>query len=211
MKVVICSANIGGIDEIHPPVKQLEPYELHYFTDQYLPFPLPNLNNRLKGKYFKTQAHRFINADIFIWIDGSVEIIDGHFVKWIQMQLSDAEIIAELHHERNNVYDELLCIINGIKSGKGYLMTRYANEPLKQEMDFYREQSMPSSFPLYKCSFFAWKVNDRTKEFFNQWWDMILKFSNFDQTAFSYVSWKLKVPVKPIDPSEYLIRHKHKP
>src|SRR6478609_3164649 len=141
-RVAIVTANIGGIDEIFPPIKQFHEYELCYFTENTLPFPLPHLNNRMKGKYFKTQAHRFLDHDVFIWIDGSIEVISKDFIKTCCDELSRYDVISSLHAQRKTPYKELEYVIDKMKAGDKYLLRRYARQPLYREYDFYKDNKL---------------------------------------------------------------------
>lgn len=208
-KVAIMTCNIGGIDQIHAPAQQTLPFEFFYYSENNLPFPLPALNNRLKGKYFKTQAHKFLDHDIFIWIDGSVEILSENFVELISDELSGNEIIIQRHAHRNNVYQELNYISNKMNEGNGYLLKRYAGQPFKLEAEFYSRKGMPKDFPLFQCSFFARENNKRMNSIFDQWWDMILRYSNFDQSQFSYVAWRNSLKIKSLEEDNLFVRHKH--
>lgn len=208
MKIALITANIGGIDEIHAPVKQKEDYEFIYITENTLPFPLPNFNNRMKGKYFKTQPHTFLDHDIFIWLDSSVEIIDGTFITWVKEKLKDHEFVCSLHPERDNVYDEIGYITTMMSSGNKYLLERYAGQPFEQEKLFYVGNGMFG--PLYNGWFYATRNNHRMNKVLNEWWELIVRYTNFDQTQLSYVLWKHNVKVNVVDTSDYLVRHKHK-
>lgn len=203
------TANIGGIDEVNPPVKQSAGYDFYYYTENNLPFPLPNLNNRMKGKYFKTQAHKFLDHDIFIWIDGSIEITSVDFVKTCVKLLERNDIVMAEHGERKNAYEELLYIIEGMKKGSPYLLRRYAKQPLYAEFKYYKEAGMPKDVPLYFCSFFARKNSESVNIMFDDWFDHTLRFSNLDQAAFSFAQWRANLNIGIIDTSKLFIRHKH--
>ncbi len=208
MKVALVCANIG-IDSIHIPPQQTAEYELFYYTENTLPFPLPSFNNRLKGKYIKTQTHRFLEHDIFIWVDGNIEIITPEFIATCLNELSDNDILIEQHKTRANAYEEIDYIHEHLRKGSPYLLKRYAKAPLHDEYRYYREQGLPFEFPLYQCSFFARNNDAFTNNVFNDWWDHILRFSNFDQTQFSYVAWKHSIDIKAIEIDHLLIRHRH--
>ena len=211
MKIALLTANIGNIDEIRAPVKQRKKYDFFYFTENTLPFPLPNLDNRMKGKYFKTQAHKFLDHDIFIWIDGSRQVKDGTFIDWVIESLTDdIDIMIALHSERKNVYEEIEYVQAMIKNGSQYLLNRYANQPFDAEYNFYRKEGLPASWPLFQCSFFARWNSAQMNDIFDQWWDMILRYTNFDQTQFSYVMWKNEPSIKVVETEVYLDIFKHK-
>ena len=60
MRIALLTANIGGIDKVVEPTKQNIPFDYFCYTENNLPFPLPNLSNRMKGKYLKMLTHRFL-------------------------------------------------------------------------------------------------------------------------------------------------------
>lgn len=208
-KICLISCNIGDIDSIYPPAKQSQGFELFYYSENTLPFPLPNLDNRMRGKYLKTQSHKFINAEIIIWCDASIEIISPDFIQTCIDHLKDNDIVITKHSQRKNVYEELEYIIDRMKAGDRYLLKRYARQPLYQEYEFYKENKMPKDFPLFGCYFFARWNNDRVNEMFNDWWDLILRYSNFDQTQFAYAAWKHKAKINVIEGKDLFIRNRH--
>lgn len=182
---MILSANIGNFDTIQEP-----PYgvKFHCYTEKDLPFPLPNLDNRLKGKYIKIQTHRFRLDDYWIWVDGSVQIVSDRFTKFMRTQLEGHDVAIPLHPDRANVFEEIKYILENM--GKDYLKSRYENEPLAEELAFYLQQGLPTDFPLYACRAFARVNSPKVNAAFNDWWMGCLEYSNFDQTYFSYIAWK---------------------
>ena len=223
VKVAVISCNIGAVDEIFPPCKQSIEYDLFYYTESTLPFPLPNLDNRMRGKYLKVQSHKFLpDYDIYIWLDASVEIISKDFIKDCVLELTNSievdddqiesykySVVMAKHSQRTNVYEELEYIIDKMKKGDRYLLKRYARQPLYLEYEFYRKNGMPKDYPLYNCSFFARWNDEKTNKIFDDIWDLILRYSNFDQTQFSYCLWKHDAKVNVIETKDYFIRNKH--
>lgn len=196
---MILSANIGNFDK--PIVPWTVGAQIRCYTEANLPHPLPNLNNRLKGKYIKIMAHRFLDAQRYIWIDGSVQPLNDLFQREMYGMLreSGADVVIAKHPERKGVYEELDYIAAGMKDGKQYLIDRYANEPLNAEFQFYEKQGLPYDFPLYVCRMFARQCTPKVNEAFNDWWLGCLEYSNFDQTYFSYVVWKHKLKIATFD------------
>ncbi len=214
-RIALISANIGSFDPVFDVVKQSIDCDVFYYTERNLPHPLPNLNNRLRGKYLKIMTHRFLpNYDIFVWVDGSVEITDPKFVQRLVEKVRHDQISMCVHPERKNAYDELDYILTSIDNGKEYLVARYANEPLAEEMLFYKNNHLPEDYPLYVCRFFARRNVPLVNACFEDWWNGVLEYSNFDQTMFSYMSWKHGLSIAPLDYKgivENLIKvHKHK-
>lgn len=200
MKISILTASIGGIDEIKGIPRQTIPTEYRPYFDNNLPFPLPNLNNRLKSKYVKIQSHRFLDSHIFIWVDGRVEITADVFTEEIVKHLGDNDVAIFRHPERETAYNEIDFMIDKITEGNNYLLSRYGNQALEEERDFYFNYLSARS-PLYACTVFARKNNPQTNEAFNEWWRRCIEFSYFDQTMFSYACKDLKI--KELDRKDF--------
>lgn len=199
-KVALICANIGSFDPVFPIKHQLYDYDLFYYTENNLPFPLPNLNSRLKSKYVKIQTHRFLpDYNIYIWIDGSVEIISERFVSRMVELIKESDMAITVHPERSNVYQEINYILDNIDAGKEYLIKRYANEPLAEEAIFYKNKHLPEDHPLYITRLFARWNHERVNRCFDDWWNGCIEFANFDQSMFSYVSWKHGLKIAEFD------------
>jgi len=209
MTVAVEICNIGNSDEIYPLCAQSYQYELFYYTESTLPFPLPNLDNRMKGKYFKTQAHKFLNHDIIIHLDASIEVINPDFIQICIDQLLNNDVVISQHEQRKNVYEELEHIIDEMKLGNRYLLKRYVKQPLYAEYEFYKKSGMPKSYPLYNCSFFARWNSDKINTAFNDWFDYILRYSNFDQSQFAFSAWKNDLKMNVIEVKDLFIRNRH--
>lgn len=203
--ISLVSANIGGIDLERAMPQQTREHHYHYFTRP--PYPLPNLNNRLKGKYCKILTHRILGSDIFIWIDGSVQILTEDFVEWCCEQVKDCDVAISRHPDRTNVFDEIDYILRNTDTST-YLSQRYSEEPFVQERAFYEKKGLPRDFPLYACWFFVRKNNNKLNNVFDDWWMRVLEFTNFDQTQFSYCAWKHRLEIKEVT-TERLLRHPH--
>ena len=167
LKVALISANINSFDEptIIPAGMKCDTY---VYTEKIFPFPLKNLNPRLQGKYIKINTHRFLPGyDAYIWIDGSVEIKDKKFISHVMKALDGKDVAISTHYERKNVYEEIEYILARIEEGKEYLITRYANEPLAEELLFYKNNRLPEDHPLYICRFFARWNNEKVNRVFD--------------------------------------------
>lgn len=201
---MILTANIGHFDVDHE--HQVPVYVYH---DSNLPFPLPNLNNRLRGKYVKIMTHRFSASERFIWLDGSVKVTSKRFQKamYLLMDESGADVVICRHPDRLNVYDEISYILSAIKDGKPYLKERYENEPLAEELAFYLQQGLPKDFPLYACRLFCRANTPKVNAAFDDWWLGCLEYSNFDQTYFSYICWRHGLRVKAVEYSDIFGRY----
>lgn len=212
MKIAVITAIFGGMDTPKPFVEQSVQCDRIVITEANSPFPLPNLPPRLQAKYFKLQAHCvFTGYDIYVWIDGNIEITSPDFVKVMTENLNGIRI--QKHHERATIGEEIEHIL---ASENPYVTTRYGKQPLKQEYEYYLSQGMPENALLYSCNIFAFNKYRNGGGFLNFWWDLVLGWSWFDQSAFSYLAAGLNrfVEIEPIDlgayyANPYFIHHNH--
>ncbi len=215
MKIAVVTAIFGGKDTQKPFAAQSVPCDYFCFTEANSPVPLPNLPDRLKAKYFKLQMHRVLPGyDAYVWIDGNVEVTSADFVKVMTDDLSGIRI--QKHHERQTIGEEIDFIM---KSDNVYLTTRYGAQPLKQEYEFYLNDGMRESAPLYSCNIFSYKTvhphrgDTVSVDFMNNWWMLCLEWSWFDQSAFSFLQYwdgcVETVELGPMFNNPHFVLHSH--
>lgn len=197
IRVAVVSAVFGGVDTWKPFCKQVLPEwaewaGLYRYDESNSPVPLPNLPDRLKAKYFKTQCYRVNNweqcrADVVVWIDGNIEVIRPDFVeKMITPIKNGPSFTIQKHHERRSIKEEIDFILS---TDNPYLLIRYGKQPLAKEYEYYIGRGMSPDAHLYSCNVFAAKVtNQYIESMLNEWWRLCLEWSWFDQSAFSYLA-----------------------
>lgn len=203
MKIALITANIGNFDQIKGIPRQTIDVDYYCYFDNNLPFPLPNLNNRLKSKYVKIQTHRFLpNYDAYIWIDGRVEITADVFCEEMIKGLGDNDVAIFDHPERSTVNEEMGYMQEQFRLGNHYLLSRYGNQDMKAEDIFYQREGM-GKYPLFACTIFARKNNEKVNAAFNEWWRRCIEFSYFDQTMFTYAGYKHELTVNTLDRKDF--------
>ena len=219
MKIAVLTAIFGGKDTPKPFPAQSVPCDYFCFTEENTPVPLPNLPDRLKAKYFKLQAHRVLPGyDAYVWIDGNIEVKSSEFVAKMVECFEYDEIAIQRHHERKTIGEEIDFIA---ASENPYLTTRYSREMLQDEYKFYLKSGMPAHAPLYSCNIFAWDNSDyqhpSPADFFDEWWNLALAWTWFDQSAFSFLMWKhwkdfeivWQLDLGPMFDNPYFTLHSH--
>lgn len=202
-KVAVVTANIGGFDPIFGMCKQTREFDFHYFTESNLPFPLPNLNNRLKSKYIKICMHRFLpDYDVYIWVDGRIKIIADSFVANLLFELQGHDAVFYKHRERKTPYQELNYILDCFKHGNDYLINRYINQSLEKELDLFTKEQVPIDSQLYMTGVFARWNQPSANDKFDEWWKRCIEYSYFDQAMLSYIEQIHKLKIKGLDYDE---------
>jgi hypothetical protein len=188
MKIAVISANIGGIDTPKQMPKQNIDFDYFYFNEGNLPVPMTGLDNRLKAKLFKMQAHKlFPNYDILIWMDSNIQVKTNDFIDTMVNALTlDFDIAISKHPSRNCIYEETQFIVDEIAKGNKYLSTRYNSEALINEAQHFRANSHRENAGLYWCGLFARRNNKKVNAFFDQWYMDNILWGNFDQTNFVF-------------------------
>lgn len=213
MKIAVITAIFGDMEQPKPFCQQSVNCDRIVITEQNSPFPLPNLPPRLQAKYFKLQPHRvWPEYDVFVWIDGNIEVTSPDFVKVMTENLSGIRI--QRHHERQTIGEEIAHIL---ASDNLYVTTRYGNQPLKQEYEHYLnggglKGNMPPEAPLYSCNIFAFDAGYK-RWYIDEWWNLVLKWSWFDQSAFSFLAWRYReadiIELGQMFDNPYFILHPH--
>lgn len=209
MKIAVITAIFGGMEAPKPFVAQSIECDRIVITEENTPVPLPNLPPRLRAKYFKLQAHRiWPEYDFFVWIDGNIEVKSSDFVAVMVEVAKNRGIAIQRHHERQTIKEEIEFILS---SENPYLKVRYGAQPLQAEYEYYLRSGMPENALLYSCNIFAYCHSETW--FFNQWWNLVLCWSWFDQSAFSFLAHQnfgvTPVELGPMFDNQYFTLHPH--
>lgn len=200
---------MGGIDtQKILPTQSVNVIQKHFSDVDAKTFE--GMNHRTRALYFKSQAHAVIDADYIIYVDGKVQVLSRDFNAHIMDALRGNLFAMLKHGERTCIYEEVDYIEDQIKKGSQYLATRYANRPLRNEVEYYRREGYPANNGLNDCSIFAYKVEPYICRRLDEWWDMIKDNKTFDQTAIQYVMWRSNVKIAPIvfkDGMYKLVKH----
>lgn len=184
MQVAVICANIGNIDTVHGIPRQNTPCDYYYYTENNLPFPLPNLNARMRSKYIKIMMHRFLPGyDAYIWIDGKVEVLTNNFVELMLKNLPGNDVCIFRHPERKNPIEEIEFIEQHMRQGSKYVLSRYGDQQIHREKEI-----VTPKMELYETTLFARWNREDVNEAFQLWWNLVIEYSCFDQASFSNIT-----------------------
>lgn len=188
MKIIVLTANIGGIDTDNAFPAQDIACDFRSITDFNLGFPMEELSSRMKAKFFKLQSHRlFPGYDAYVWMDSSFQIVNKSFASYMTGKLEHCDIAITKHPDRDCIYDEADFVMRGIMNGDMYLVKRYKIDNIQRERNYYMSLSFPAKKGLFACGLFARKNNEATNGLFDRWWESCLKWSSFDQLSFPFL------------------------
>jgi len=199
-KIVIYTAISGlGRDCLKDPV-QIPGVDYVCFTDQptksavwdIRPFEFAFGANGITAKHPKILPHEYFpDHELSIWIDGNMcpkeNIVDAAFDF-----LKDKPMSLHKHPRRECLYDEGEFIK---KIGKASF------EEVQPQLDAYNVLGMPKHFGLWECGMlFRYHNNPIIVSAMEEWWNQLIEFEQFnDQIPFSFIVWKLDLPVNTID------------
>lgn len=202
MRVALVSAIFGGIDQPKSVPPQSVSHDLHQFTEHNSPFPLPDLDDRMRAKYFKLQTHRVLpDYDAYVWIDGSVQIESPEFLASILRMMPIRGITLNPHPLRSGIVEEADYILGELEQGSPYFEHRYQPDIIKAEVEFCLKEGYQDDLGLFECGVFARPNTGLLNDFFDDWWRHCLTWCCFDQNAFPYLAWKHKLDIIPFKSS----------
>ena len=82
-------------------------------------------------------------------------------------------------------------------------MSKYENQKiLEQIINYYYKGYIDSK--LYEAGLFIFKNKEKMNNFFNDWWQEILKYSYQDQISLPFVLWKNNINPKILNEKEFI-------
>jgi hypothetical protein len=190
--IVVCTAIYGNCDTLKQPMR-VGPCRYVCFTDkewlsptwQIIVKPGEGDPTRI-AKQYKILTHKYFpDAKYFVWIDGSLQLMEKITPELMEKTLRGSQI-AVLPHWRRCIYQE----------AKKCLQTGKDNPKLiNRQMKRYRREGMPNRYGLARGGFFLRRNNLETNAFFDMWWKEISQGSRRDQLSFDYCRWKTGIKV----------------
>ncbi|HEY5055924.1 MAG TPA: methyltransferase domain-containing protein [Acidobacteriaceae bacterium] len=188
MKIAIASANLSGIDTgFDPPAQQVPPgwsVELRCFGERDLP-PRPlSLSPRTQSKLPKMCGFDwFPDADLIAWVDCAYTVTTAGLAAWLIEQLGDADICLMPHPDRSRLADELSFMTQRMAAGDPYLVSRYADEPMAEQVSSYLSVSGFEDSWLAAAGCFVYRNTPALQAAMKDWLLECIKWSSQDQLS----------------------------
>jgi len=141
----------------------------------------------LVAKRPKMEFHKFVDADLWVWVDGQIQVQTG-LADFARDSIGDGYVAAFAHPERSCLFHEAEVVKERRLSPESVV---------NNQMATYRDQGMPAGFGLWECAVLVWSA--RGKEFGRLWLQEVRKHSLRDQLSFPYVAWAHGLPVTTLE------------
>ena len=212
-EIAILSCILGGFDTPVDPVKQSIPIKFHRWTDENFP-PIRGLTPRLQYRIPKMFGWQMLPGhSVYIWLDGAFSFTRKDSAKWFVDQLGHGDIALFRHPWRKTIKEEVEHIDDylnrrkGTKRGQDYLIARYKNGLHKEQYnDILLDRDYVDDI-LYASTAFIYKDNDKTREFFKEWFLLQARYFTCDQVVLPWLVWKHDLDVNVIEENQYKLKH----
>jgi len=206
MKIALLTANLNNINEdvqkYH--IKQELPkgwvFDIFNFTDENFPPRTSAMTPRLQAKLPKILGWQLIpDYDFYIWMDSYFTLSRPDTVQWLVDHCENSDIALFPHPDRDSIKDEWEYMLKEIKWGNSYLIERYENEPLPQQVALYLSDTNFVDDKLYAGGVIVYKNNKDIRNLLLAWMIHIIKYSIQDQLSLPYVLSKSSCNIDEIE------------
>lgn len=139
---------------------------------------------RLAGKRPKLTPFSFVDADVAVWMDASMQIVRTDFRDYCASSLGGNDVVASLHPEDRD------CLFQEAAYCQDWPQNTLM--PLREQTAFYRAQGMPEHWGLWACGVLVWRDTARSRAFGAEWLAHNEQWSTRDQVSFPFVLWKMR-------------------
>ncbi len=151
-------------------------------------------NPRMDAKRFKLTTHRYLEHDIFVWVDGSMRVNDvAGIVNFINQDMF-LQLAMFKHPIRDCIYEEAVV---------SKLMPKYQGTPIKEQVEHYWMQGHPKHAGLYAAGFFIRENTFHINRMFEQWMEENERWSYQDQLSLPVVLREAEISVQELPGSLY--------
>lgn len=149
------------------------------------------MHPRLKSKIPKMLEWRYIDADWYVWLDDSFSVLSKTLAEDILKVAGKNKLCLFKHPNRNSIKEEYEFMQKKLNKKNLYLFSRYAGEPIQQQVEHYLNDSSFKDHNLFSMGFFAYHKS--MKPLMLEWFLENIAWSVQDQISFPYVLQKHKV------------------
>jgi hypothetical protein len=165
------------------------------------------LHPRLTAKMPKMLAWElYPGYDFYIWIDQMFSIRNPDAIEWFINELGDKDAMFFPHSGRSSIKTELDFVESLMEAGNEYLLSRYAGERMKEQVDEYLKDPKFQDDFLIEAGAFIYKskiVENKEQNVFKDWFYQNCFYSVQDQLSLPYMLIKHNIDFKLADTNIY--------
>ena len=191
MRVAVVSAIFGNYDE---PVfvEQSVPCDYVMVTDglgslhagwDYQVVDIGGLDPRLAGKFVKCRPWEYVDADIYVWLDGSI-VPDPGLVEFLVGQLGSGDVGFFGHYDRSRLTSE---------AELSARLKKYSGQDVLGQVDSYLDAGHPDGWGLWTAGVFVWRDGPVVRQLGQMWLDEICRWTVQDQLSLPVVLRRLNL------------------
>lgn len=199
-KIAVITANLGGMDQLMDHQKQSMAFDNFVYTDENFPPRFNAMTPRLQAKIPKCFGWQLAPGyDYYLWLDSTMALASPDALQYFYDQCQGYDVVVLRHPTHPNVRQEARYTRKGIKQEARYIVARYKNEFLKEEMDEIEADKEFVDDALVNGGVFMYRNIPEVREMLKEWWYHISRYIIQDQISFPYVLQKsgLRINVRP--------------
>lgn len=185
MRVAVVSAVFGGYDE---PVFVKQSVDCHHVVVsdgavvvsrqvEHVVVDRGNVDPRLAGKFVKCRPWEFVDADVFVWLDGSI-FPDVGLVERMLDDLGDGDVAFHRHPDRLRIITEAAASVS---------LPKYKGGIIYEQARSYVAAGHPDAWGLWAAGLYVWRDSLRVRQMGQRWLDEICRWSVQDQISLPVV------------------------
>jgi hypothetical protein len=201
VKIALVSADLGSLRNnltssyVRQDIPANWSLDIHFFDDTNFAHR-SSLSPRMQAKIPKFLGYELAPGyDFYIWLDSAFVLSDRGAVAWFVKSCENFDMVVFRHPSRSSISEELNFILDGMKSGDSYLIDRYQDEPIEEQVKTYLADADFTDDSLYACGAFIYR-----KELFEQsshnvlplWFYHNARYTIQDQLSLPYLASSLK-------------------
>lgn len=198
MDLVVATAIFGGYDRLRTPPVVSDDLRYVCFTDEDQecdPWEVqvvdPGLDDRrLNAFHCKILAHRYLQEECVLWIDGNKRLSMDHRV-FASLYLNNLDLATFKHPLRDCTYSEAVACIR-------FGRFTPSREAIELQMEAYREEGLPKHAGMIEGCVLLRRRVPWVVGFCELWWLEAMKHSYRFQLSFNYLMWKYRLKYKAI-------------
>jgi hypothetical protein len=138
-------------------------------------------NPVMNAKVYKILSHKYLDADITIWLDGNIYLLVPP-EQVVEEWLGDADMAVFKHNHRWLLYKEVEILNQMFKD-----RTPWVKDEINKQIEHYYSIGIPRETKLSMCGMIIRRNSPIVNQFNEAWWAEICRWSQRDQLSFPVV------------------------